>query len=111
MQSIDPNSAIDGDLAAPPASAPPPPSVYDSPPPASSAPVYADPVVTSTDPAVTAGQASAQPAVAAEQGDTYKEDDLIGAAEGVFGKGAEGLAGLIEDILRKQGEPNAYIVG
>lgn len=42
---------------------------------------------------------------------TYGEDDLIGAAEGVFGKGAEGLAKLIEDLLRKQGEPNGYIVG
>lgn len=42
---------------------------------------------------------------------TYGEDDLIGAAEGVFGKGAQGLAGLIEDLLRKQGEPNGYIVG
>ena len=42
---------------------------------------------------------------------TYGEDDLIGAAEGVFGKGAEGLAGMIEDLLRKQGEPNGYIVG
>ena len=27
--------------------------------------------------------------------DTYKEDDLIGAAEGLFGKGAEGLARVI----------------
>lgn len=45
------------------------------------------------------------------QGDTYRQDDLLGAAEGVFGKGAQGLAGLIEDLLRKQGEPNAYIVG
>lgn len=42
---------------------------------------------------------------------TYGEDDLIGAAEGVFGKGAEGLAKLIEDLLAKQGKPNAYIVG
>ena len=42
---------------------------------------------------------------------TFAEDDLIGAAEGLFGKGAEGLAGLIEDILSKQGEPNGYIVG
>lgn len=46
-----------------------------------------------------------------EDSTTYKEDDLIGAAEGVFGKGAEGLAGLIQDVLSKQGEPNAYIVG
>lgn len=43
--------------------------------------------------------------------DTYGKDDLIGAAEGVFGKGAQGLAGIIEDILRKQGEPNGYITG
>src|SRR3546814_13761338 len=41
----------------------------------------------------------------------YQKDDLIGAAEGVFGKGAEGLAGLIEKILQDQGEPNAYIAG
>ncbi len=49
--------------------------------------------------------------VAAVDGDTYAEDDLIGAAEGVFGKGAEGLARMIEDLLEKQGKPNAYIVG
>ena len=42
---------------------------------------------------------------------TYQDDDLIGAAEGVFGKGAKGLAGVIEDILKKQGRPNAYIAG
>ncbi len=43
--------------------------------------------------------------------DTYAEDDLIGAAEGLFGRGAEGLARLIQDILSDQGEPNGYIVG
>ncbi len=42
---------------------------------------------------------------------TYQDDDLIGAAEGVFGKGAKGLAKVIEDILKKQGRPNAYIAG
>ena len=42
---------------------------------------------------------------------TYKEDDLIGAAEGVFGKGAAGLAGIIEKTLKDQGEPVAYITG
>jgi hypothetical protein len=52
--------------------------------------------------------ATTTPAVASE---TYGQDDLIGAAEGVFGKGAEGLAKLIEDLLRKQGEPNGYLVG
>jgi len=50
------------------------------------------------------------PAVGAN-GQTYGEDDLIGAAEGLFGEGAEGLARLIEDLLEDQGEPNGYIVG
>ncbi|WP_340588795.1 DUF1134 domain-containing protein [Erythrobacter alti] len=50
-----------------------------------------------------------QPADAART--TYAEDDLIGAAEGLFGQGAEGLARLIQDILADQGEPNGYIVG
>lgn len=101
MQTIDPDTAIDADLAPLPSS----PPVYDTP------PVYTDAVVTSADASVAASQAAVQPAAAAAQGDTYKEDDLIGAAEGVFGKGAEGLAGIIEDVLRKQGEPNGYIVG
>lgn len=58
-------------------------------------------------PAPAAAPATPAPASSA----TYGEDDLIGAAEGVFGKGAEGLAKLIEGILAKQGRPNAYIVG
>ena len=45
------------------------------------------------------------------RGQTYHKDDLIGAAEGVFGKGAKGLAELVEKILKDQGEPNAYIAG
>jgi hypothetical protein len=44
-------------------------------------------------------------------GPTWQEDDLVGAAEGIFGKGAQGLAEMIRDVLKKQGEPNAYIVG
>jgi hypothetical protein len=55
------------------------------------------------------------PAAAAETAyqdeTTYGEDDLIGAAEGVFGKGAEGLAKMIEGLLKDQGRPNGYIVG
>ena len=72
---------------------------------------YSEPVVTSSDASKAASQAAGDPEVAAAQGDTYKKDDLIGAAEGVFGKGAEGLARMIESWLDKQGEPNAYIVG
>ena len=46
-----------------------------------------------------------------DPGTTYREDDLIGAAEGVFGKGAEGVANMIRKLLADQGEPNGYIVG
>lgn len=42
---------------------------------------------------------------------TYGRDDLIGAADGLFGKGAKGLAKLIQKILSDHGEPNAYISG
>jgi hypothetical protein len=112
MQTIDPDSAIDGDLAPPQDSKP---VTYDGiptdPAPATSDPLYTAPVVTSPNPSLGASQAASEPAAAAAQGDTYKQDDLIGAAEGVFGKGAEGLARLIEDVLSKQGEPNGYIVG
>ena len=62
---------------------------------------------------VDGGYYEASPSTRADvdQSETYKQDDLIGAAEGLFGKGAEGLAGMIETILAEQGEPNAYIVG
>jgi hypothetical protein len=106
MTSIDPNTAIDADIDGPP------PPKTDSP-----ATEYQDDLATGSDAYGPVGSTSAtptNPATAATQvptGDTYKQDDLIGAAEGVFGKGAQGLAGLIEDILKKQGEPNAYIVG
>nr|WP_284055162.1 DUF1134 domain-containing protein [Stakelama marina] len=51
------------------------------------------------------------PGETTQSADTYKRDDLIGAAEGVFGKGAAGLAEIIQKILSDQGEPNAYIAG
>lgn len=62
-------------------------------------------------PAVPAPSATVPPAGAGTTGQTIPRDDLFTAAEGVFGKGAEGLAGIIEDILRDQGEPIAYIAG
>lgn len=42
---------------------------------------------------------------------TYRRNDLFSAGERVFGKGAEGLGGILERILKEQGEPNAYIAG
>lgn len=50
-------------------------------------------------------------AAAAANNNSYAKDDVLSAAEGVFGKGAEGLAGLIEKIFKEQGQPNAYIAG
>lgn len=110
VQPVDPDKAIDGDLKSAPA-APPAPV-------ASQAPVAAPSLAVDPVPASAAGaaasaaaQAAANPAQASKQGTTYKQDDLIGAAEGLFGKGAQGLAQMIQDLLKKQGEPNAYIVG
>jgi len=37
--------------------------------------------------------------------------DVLSAAEGVFGKGANGLADMIEKLLKDQGEPIGYITG
>jgi hypothetical protein len=37
--------------------------------------------------------------------------NVLAAAEGVFGRGARGLANIVEGILREQGEPVAYITG
>jgi hypothetical protein len=67
--------------------------------------------VDSPDAVASQGQAAQLPEGDLSKGVTYKKDDVIGAAEGVFGKGAKGLGGLLEKILREQGEPNAYISG
>jgi hypothetical protein len=108
LQSIDPDAVIDSDLAPPPRGpVAAPPSV-----PEPSIDIDGD-LATAPPPASTsqaASAASTDPA-AASDGTTYQQDDLVGAAEGVFGKGSEGLARMIEDILKKQGEPNGYIVG
>ena len=42
---------------------------------------------------------------------TVPREDVFTAAEGLFGRGAEGLGGILENILRDQGEPIAYISG
>jgi len=58
----------------------------------------------------TATDASVRASAAAGSSKVARKD-VFSAAEGVFGKGAEGLADLIEDLLRNQGEPSAYITG
>jgi hypothetical protein len=105
MTEVDPNTAIDADLVKPSATtAAPAPKAGDG----------VDKDLMSNGPVPPTGDAApgmTPPSPAAAAGATYKKDDLIGAAEGVFGRGAEGLAKLIEKILKDQGEPNAYIVG
>jgi len=53
----------------------------------------------------------AQPAVPPADAETWRDDDLIGAAQDFFGENAEGIARMIERILADQGTPNGYIVG
>ncbi|MBX9897899.1 MAG: DUF1134 domain-containing protein [Qipengyuania sp.] len=104
VQTVDPDSAynapIDGDLEQP-APAPPEAAPRDVPP-REVAPAPAETV---------AAPGAPVPAAAADTTQTYREDDLIGAAEGVFGKGAKGVAEMIRKTLKDQGQPNAYIVG
>jgi hypothetical protein len=119
VQPVDPDKAIDGDLTRPATQATPAPAPAPASAPAASpniaidpsAATTADPAAAPADPVKSAAQASIDPQAAAAKGGTYKQDDLIGAAEGVFGKGAKGLATIIQDLLKKQGEPNGYIVG
>lgn len=116
VQSIDPNSVIDADLDRP-ASEQPTVAQPETPTTGNGwtnddlAPVEPETATSTTPTTQTAGGPSAIPVNASTTGQTYRQDDLIGAAEGVFGRGAEGLARIIEDILREQGEPNGYIVG
>jgi hypothetical protein len=58
-------------------------------------------------PPATASQRASQ----AAKGQTVPIKKVLGAAEGVFGKGAEGLADLVEDVLRERGDPTGYITG
>jgi hypothetical protein len=42
---------------------------------------------------------------------TFAEEDVLGAAEDVFGKGAEGLAEIVRKSMKQYGQPTGYIVG
>lgn len=125
VQTVDPNAVIDGDLAPQSGGQAAAPSQAPSSAPAATPagseagmlpalPADAPPPSPATSPATPPSAAPPGSVAAAPQpgsGTTYKDDDLIGAAEGVFGKGAAGLADVIKDLLKKQGEPNAYIAG
>ena len=121
METVDPNLVIDGDLDSGESVTTP---SYATPAPATSDPGFSgamretpsdryqsvDTGAPRYESDAAASEANPQ-AAQAQNSSTYASDDLIGAAEGVFGRGAEGLARLIEDILAEQGQPNGYIVG
>ncbi|MBB3694778.1 DUF1134 domain-containing protein [Sphingomonas sp. BK580] len=104
VRTIDPNAAIDQDVGGQPAvrtprapqTSPAPNQRDDEPLPPAEVPTP---------------QGDARANATTNAAETYKRDDLIAAGEGVFGKGAEGFAQIIEKILKDQGEPNAYIAG
>ncbi|WP_417612182.1 DUF1134 domain-containing protein [Parasphingorhabdus sp.] len=113
VENVDPNDVIDADLAAPDYD-----GNFDSAPAGSTtvddttidSDINADIVAPYGD-TTTTDQTGSAAVPAVDDSETYQDDDLIGAAEGVFGKGAKGLAEVIEGILKKQGRPNAYIAG
>jgi len=106
VRTIDPNNA-NADLAPVPSSE----GNSTTPPAAPTAPPPADTTAATPEAASSTAPASQPANTAAAAGGTYHQEDVISAAEGVFGKGAEGLAKMIESILKDQGEPNAYIAG
>lgn len=113
LRTVDPNQASDlapvpageaayGTKVTPPAAPAPSSTVAEQAPvPPSSAPAAAPAAPMDT---------RAQAADASKNG-TFAQDDVMSAAEGVFGRGAEGLAKIVEKILKDQGRPNAYIAG
>ncbi|MBS0254302.1 MAG: DUF1134 domain-containing protein [Proteobacteria bacterium] len=105
-QTASASQAIDADLVKPQA-----PAAAPSAAPAAGA-SYADPTATPryTAPAVAPVTAASCARGTGPDG-AYREQDLIGAAQGVFGTGARGLAEIIQDSLHKQGQPIGYIVG
>ncbi|MGA1799276.1 EipA family protein [Sphingomonas sp. 4RDLI-65] len=120
VRTIDPNQAIDGDLAPQAYTAPTRPqtttqpsrpaeteTIVQSDPTTAPAPSGVPPVGPAAGPSSQAARAEATTQAA----DTYERDDLLAAGEGVFGKGAAGLGGILENILKDQGQPNAYIAG
>jgi hypothetical protein len=75
------------------------------------APVAAGAPAAAAATAVAPGPAAAGADVAASQARTFREDDVLGAAEDLFGRGAEGLGEIVRKTFKSYGEPNAYIVG
>lgn len=108
IERVDPNSQMDADLDRSNETAPVEPA---------DDPLYPDVADTqfetqSYDPApVPEPTDTAVPEQPVEDPAGYERDDLIGAADDLFGQGAQDIARLIERILADQGKPIGYIVG
>ncbi|HEY6916935.1 MAG TPA: EipA family protein [Allosphingosinicella sp.] len=120
ITTIDPNDAgeyepaVDGPVQAPQSQNDPAPSTdHTSAVSGEYVPVDSGPQEAAATPSATvaAPQQDAAARASAAVSSAVPRSNVFQAAEGVFGRGAEGLAGLIENILKKQGEPTAYITG
>ncbi|HMJ49457.1 MAG TPA: DUF1134 domain-containing protein [Burkholderiales bacterium] len=60
---------------------------------------------------VTASAAVEQKNKEQSSNETYDEDTVIGEVTGYFGKGAEGIAKVVEKAFKDHGRPNGYIKG
>lgn len=107
VRTIDPNQAIDADLSPAPR-----PQVAPRSQPSQRYPeaqAQSEPAPTPPPADRTSQEQRAE--ATTQAADTYQRDDLLAAGEGVFGQGAAGLGGILENILKDQGQPNAYIAG
>jgi hypothetical protein len=107
VRTVDPSSAaVAESRAAPEQSQAGPP---DEPVPVQEEPA---PVPPAAPPRTAAPAADAEARAATASGEaTYAEGDILEAAENAFGKGAQGLAEIVEKTLKSQGRPTAYIAG
>jgi hypothetical protein len=107
IQTVDPNQPDSWQSTPPPAAEEPAPAQADTP---EFTPVEQPPEASPPEasPAPPAGDLRT---ATTEQGNTVPRQDVFNAAEDVFGRGAQGLAHILENILRDQGEPTAYIAG
>lgn len=117
VRTIDPNQVIDNDINHPQPPAPSPAPTYPAQPDQTTVPqpypaqqVPAQPSV-DQDASTGAPSARADANREAATATTFRREEILSAAEGTFGKGAAGLAGILERTLKDQGEPNAYIAG
>jgi hypothetical protein len=107
LRRIDPNTAIDSDLSTPQAA----PTVALASEPATPGFSVATSSKGELPPIADSGKPDSATPTPANRTGTYSAAELLPAAQGVFGKGARGLGEAIEDLLKKQGQPDGYIVG